>query len=62
MSFVVENISNEIVMEHYTLEYLYRDSDNRVCMFCGRTLHRNFEKWLRNMQGDTRAGEYCDES
>lgn len=31
MSFVVENISSEIVMEHQA-GLVYRDSDNRVCM------------------------------
>lgn len=48
MSFVVENISNEIV-EEYEAGLVYRDSDNRVCMLLWTDAPQRFKEIVPNM-------------
>lgn len=58
MSFVVENISNEIV-EEYEAGLVYRDSDNRVCMLLWTDSPYRFKeivpKMCREIQEQVRA-------
>lgn len=54
MSFVVENIANEIVSNHEA-GLTYRDSDNRVCLLLYANRQGNMGTRVRNMCQDIKA-------